>query len=72
MRPMTPEEFTARLQELRTVVAEQATELEENPRWGGSERVEILHELEQLVDQVESLIEALEVEPDDMEAADEE
>jgi hypothetical protein len=68
---MTPADFATRLQELRTVIADQATELDENPRWGGSERVEILHELEQLVDQLESLIETLEEEPDAVEAADE-
>ncbi len=69
---MTPEDFTAKVQELRTIIADQATELEENPRWAGSERVEILHELEQLVDQLESLIEALEAEPDEAEAGDDE
>ncbi|HZT49440.1 MAG TPA: hypothetical protein VFA64_15810 [Hyphomicrobiaceae bacterium] len=69
---MTPEDFTAKVQELRTIIADQATELEENPRWGGPERVEILHELEQLVDQLESLIEALEAEPDEAETGDDE
>jgi hypothetical protein len=70
---MTPEKFTAKLQEFRTALTEQATELEENPKWAtGDERVELLHELEELVVQVEALIEILEEEPDDAEAGDEE
>jgi hypothetical protein len=63
---MTPEEFTAKLQEFRATLTEMATELEEHPKWGsGDERVEMIHELEELVLQLEGLIETLEEEPDD-------
>jgi hypothetical protein len=66
---MTLEEFAAKLQEFRAAITDKATELEEDPKWGSAdERVEIIHELEELVVQVESLIETLE----DDEAADEE
>ena len=38
---MTPEEFTTKLQEFRTALTEQATEMEEDPKWvSGDERVE--------------------------------
>ena len=70
---MTPEEFTAKLQEFRTALTEQATEMEENPKWvSGDERVELLHELEELVVQVEALVEILEEEPDDADGGDDE
>jgi hypothetical protein len=69
---MTPEEFTAKLEELRTIVADKVTELEENPRWGSADqRQEIVHALEELTVQVEALMEALEEEADDGEGADE-
>ena len=69
---MTPEEFSTRLQELRTMVADQVTELEENPKWGSAdERVEIVQALEELAVQVESLIEALEEVTDDDPVAEE-
>jgi len=70
---MTPEEFTTKVQEFRTALTEQATEMEENPKWvSGDERVELLHELEELVVQVEALIEILEEEPDDVDGGDDE
>ena len=70
---MTPKEFTAKLQECRTALTEQVTEIEENPKWAtGDERVELLHELEELVVQVEALIETLEQEPNDAEGGDDE
>lgn len=70
---MTPEEFTTKLEELRAVISDKVTDLEENPKWGSQdERVEIVHALEELVVQVEALIEALEEEADDGEDADEE
>jgi hypothetical protein len=38
----------------------------EDPKWGSSDqRVELFHEMEELVVQVESLIETLEEEPED-------
>jgi hypothetical protein len=70
---MTPEEFTAKLEELRAVISDKVTDLEENPKWGSQdERLEIVHALEELVVQVEGLIEALEEEAEDGEDADEE
>ena len=70
---MAPEEFATKLQEFRTVLTDQATELEENPKSvAGDARVELIHELEELVVQVEALIETLEEEPEDSEAAEEE
>jgi ADP-glucose pyrophosphorylase len=70
---MTPEEFTAKLEELRAVISDKVTDLEENPKWGSQdERLEIVHALEELVVQVEALIEALEEEAEDGEDADEE
>lgn len=70
---MTPEEFTAKLEELRTVISDKVTDLEENPKWGSQdERLEIVHALEELVVQVEGLIEALEEEAEDGEDADDE
>ena len=43
------------------MLTDQATELEENPKSvAGDERVELIHELEELVVQVEALIETLE------------
>jgi len=65
---MTPEEFTQKLQEFRATVSEKITELEEDPSWASAdERVEIVHELEELVVQLEALIETLEQEPEDPE-----
>lgn len=69
---MTPGEFNTRLQELRTLVADQVTALEENPRWGSEdERLEVVQSLEELTVQVESLLEMLEQVPDEEEAAEE-
>lgn len=63
---MTPEEFTTKLEELRAVISDKVTDLEENPKWGSQdERLELVHALEELVVQVEGLIEALEEEAED-------
>jgi ADP-glucose pyrophosphorylase len=63
---MTPEEFTTKLEELRAVISDKVTDLEENPKWGSQdERLEVVHALEELVVQVEALIEALEEEAED-------
>ena len=70
---MTPEEFTTKLEELRAIISDKVTDLEENPKWGSlDERAEIVHALEELVVQVEALIESLEEEAEDGEDADEE
>ena len=69
---MTPEEFTAKLQEFRTTLTDKATELEEEPKWASAdERVEIIHELEELVVQIVSLVETLEEETEDADEDDE-
>ena len=61
---MTLEEFAAKLQEFRATTTDKAAELEEDPKWGtADERIEIIHELEELVVQLESLIETLGEEP---------
>ena len=70
---MTPEEFTAKMQEFRTTLTDKATELEEDPKWASAdERVEIIHELEELVVQIELLIETLEEEAEDGDDAEDE
>jgi hypothetical protein len=70
---MTPEEYTAKLEELLTIISDKVTDLEENPKWGSQdERQEIMHALEELVVQVEALIESLEEEAEDGEDADDE
>jgi hypothetical protein len=65
---MTPEEFTAKVEEMRTIVADKVAELEEDPKWGSEdEREQIVNTLEELLVQVEALSEALqeEVEEDE-------
>ncbi|HEU4378064.1 MAG TPA: hypothetical protein VFR73_05780 [Hyphomicrobiaceae bacterium] len=63
---MTPEEFTAKLEELRAVLADKLVELEENPKWGTEdEREEMVKSLDELSDQIEDLMEALQTESDD-------
>jgi hypothetical protein len=63
---MTPEEFTAKLEELRAVFADKLVELEENPKWGTEdEREEMVKSLDELSDQIEDLMEALQTESDD-------
>ena len=37
---MTPEEFAAKLEELRAVFADKLVELEENPKWGSEDQRE--------------------------------
>jgi hypothetical protein len=70
---MTPEEFAAKLEELRAAIADKITELEENPKWGGEdERQEIINALDELVVQAEALSEALQQAGEDGEAAGEE
>jgi hypothetical protein len=34
---MTPEEFTTKLEELRAVISDKVTDLEENPKWGSQD-----------------------------------
>ena len=57
---MTPEEFAAKLEELRAVFADKLVELEENPKWASEdEREEMVKALDELSDQIEDLMEAL-------------
>lgn len=70
---MTPEEFAAKLEELRAVFADKLVELEENPKWAGEdEREEMVKALDELSDQIEDLMEALQTETDEDEEGKEE
>jgi hypothetical protein len=68
---MTPDEFAAKLEELRSVLADKLVELEENPKWGSEdEREELLKTLDELSDQIDDLVEALQTQADDEESSD--
>jgi hypothetical protein len=68
---MTPDEFAAKLEELRSVLADKLVELEENPKWGSEdEREELLKTLDELSDQIDDLVEALQSQADDDETSD--
>jgi hypothetical protein len=70
---MTPEEFAAKLEELRAVFADKLVELEENPKWASEdEREEMVKALDELSDQIEDLMEALQTETDEDEEGKEE
>jgi hypothetical protein len=57
---MTPEDFAAKVEELRAVIADQIADLEENPAWGsGDDRQEVIQALDELVVQAQALSEAL-------------
>ena len=57
---MTPEELKAKVEELRTIIAEKLAELEEDPNWGtDDEREELVQALDDLVVQGEALSELL-------------
>jgi uncharacterized protein YdhG (YjbR/CyaY superfamily) len=63
---MTPEELTAKLEELRTTVSEKVAELEENPKWGSEdEREQLVNTIDELMVQLESLSDALQNEAED-------
>jgi flagellar hook-associated protein FlgK len=65
---MTPEEFAAKIEELRAVIADKITELEENPGWGSEEaRQEVIQALDELVVQAQALSEVLQQQDDDVE-----
>jgi SMC interacting uncharacterized protein involved in chromosome segregation len=68
---MTPDEFAAKLEELRSVLADKLVELEENPKWGSEdEREELLKTLDELSDQIDDLVEAVQAQADDEESSD--
>jgi hypothetical protein len=57
---MTPEEFIAKLEEMRTIIADKLVELEEDPdSWTQEERDQVINALDELTAQMESLSEAL-------------
>jgi hypothetical protein len=59
------------LEELRSVLADKLVELEENPKWGSEdEREELLKTLDELSDQIDDLVEALQTQADDEESSD--
>jgi hypothetical protein len=69
---MTPEEFTAKLEELRTIFADKLVELEENPKWASEdEREEMVKALDELSDQIDDLVDALQTEAPEDEGSDE-
>jgi hypothetical protein len=70
---MTPDEFAAKLEELRSVLADKLVELEESPKWGSEdEREELLKTLDELSDQIDDLVEALQTQADEDETSDDE
>jgi len=57
---MTPEDFAAKVEELRAIIADKIADLEENPTWGsGDDRQEVIQALDELVVQAQALSEAL-------------
>ena len=70
---MTPEEFTAKLEELRTIFADKLVELEENQKWASDdEREEMVKALDELSDQIDDLVDALQTEAAEDESGDDE
>ena len=66
---MTPEEFAAKIEDLRAVIADKIAELEENPGWGSEDgRQEVIQALDELVVQAQALSELLQQEADDGES----
>lgn len=66
---MTPEEFAAKIEDLRAVIADKIAELEENPSWGSEDgRQEVIQALDELVVQAQALSEVLQQEADDGES----
>src|SRR5262245_58855021 len=57
---MTPEDFAAKVEELRAIIADKIAELEEDPAWGSADdRQEMIQALDELVVQAQALSEAL-------------
>jgi hypothetical protein len=68
--PMTPEEFAAKIEDLRGLIADKIADLEEEPGWGGDDgRHEVIQALDELIVQAQALSEALQLEPDSEEAS---
>jgi len=57
---MTPEDFAAKVEELRAIIADKIADLEENPAWGSEDdRQEVVQALDELIVQAQALSEAL-------------
>jgi hypothetical protein len=57
---MTPEEFAAKVEDLRAAIADKIADLEEHPSWGSEDgRQEVIQALDELVVQAQALSEAL-------------
>ena len=57
---MTPEELAAKIEDLRAIIADKITDLEENPGWGGEDgRQELIQALDELIVQAQALSEVL-------------
>ena len=53
---MTPEDFAAKVEELRAVIADKIADLEENPAWGsGDDRQEVIQALDELIRAIREL-----------------
>jgi hypothetical protein len=67
---MSPEEFAAKIEELRAVIADKIADLEENPRWGSEDgRQEVIQALDELIVQAQALSEVLQQESDEGEGS---
>lgn len=63
---MTPEEFAAKIEELRAAIADKIADLEENPGWGSEDdRQEVIQALDELVVQAQALSEVLQQQSDE-------
>jgi hypothetical protein len=70
---MTPEEFAAKIEDLRAVIADKITDLEEDPGWGSEDdRQELLQALDELIVQAQALSELLQQDHDGQEGSGEE
>ena len=57
---MTPEEFKAKVEELRALIVEKMIELEEDPNWGtGEEREELALAIDELIVQAQTMSDVL-------------
>jgi ClpP class serine protease len=70
---MTPEDFAAKVEEMRAAIADKIAELEENPAWGNEDgRQEVIQALDELVVQAQALSELLQQDVDEDEGVGEE
>lgn len=65
---MTPEDFAAKVEELRAAIADKIADLEENPTWGTEDgRQEVIQALDELMVQAQALSELLQQDVDENE-----